>query len=409
MKFTEVTNYNVPEYKRFFESKKRDIVLYGGAGSGKSYAVADKFCLEVLRQDIKNGVGLKFLVVRRSFPSLRRTCIPTIESRFKKIGIPFVLNRQDEIAKVGNHSEIYFISCNNKDDYEKIKSITDVDFIWLEEANEIPLEPYESIIKLRLRGGKGLYAQRIFTFNPISQFIWLYDYHFINNYDKALKVCVNIEHNRFKDLDFEKELDDLKNQNLNLYKVYRLGEFGSREGIIYGNCKTTKLIPKSADIIYGLDFGFNNPTALIEETIYDKTYYEEEMLYERGLTNTALIDKLNELIPDKDYPIYCDCAEPARIKEIRDAGFNALLANKDVMFGIDYCQRQKIFMHEDSLNLIKENDAYSWQIDKDGKKIDKPVKFNDHLMDARRYAIFTHGEKGDNMNRVEQMNDTYEV
>lgn len=392
--FEALTNYNDPKFYEFFESKDRDIVLYGGANAGKSYSVVDKIILEVIRQDIQDKTKLKVVVIRKSLPSLKRTCIPIMEQEFKKFGIHYHLHRQDMIAEIGNRSEIYFISVNNREDYEKIKSITDVDIIWLEEANEIPLDVYQSIIKLRLRGGKGLYAQRIFTFNPISRFIWLYDYHFVNDYDKSLKIRVNVDNNKYKNQIEVDELDKLKEQNINLYRVYRLGEFGTLEGIIYPQCKVVRHIPESRDVFYGLDFGFNNPSALLKETKYDDEYYEEQLLYETGLTNSHLIERLKELIPEnfRTKPIYCDSAEPDRIKEICDAGFNAKPSNKKVLLGIDFCQRQKIFMHEDSTDLIKENDTYSWMTDKDGKKMDEPVKFNDHLLDCRRYSTFTHSK-----------------
>jgi phage terminase large subunit len=392
--FIEETNYTQEKFNTFFESKNRDIVLYGGAGSGKSYSVADKMALEVLRQDVQGGGKLKFVVIRRSLPSLKRTCIPIIKQEFERFGVHYHLHKQDMIAEVGERSEIYFISVNNKQDYEKVKSITDLDFIWIEEANEIPLDVYQGIIKLRLRGGKGLYAQRIFTFNPISRFIWLYDYHFVNDYDKALKIQVTIDDNKFGDTLFKEELEKLKDQNYNLYKVYRLGEFGTLEGIIYPNCKSVNIIRESADRFYGLDFGFNNPCALIEENYIDGEYDERQLLYERGLTNGQLIGKLKKIIPIelRSKPLYCDSAEPDRIQEICNAGFNAKPAKKNVAMGIDFCQRATINMHEDSTELIKENDTYCWATNKDGEKIDEPVKFNDHLMDARRYAIFTHSK-----------------
>jgi len=389
--FRDNTNYSSLKFKEFFLSRDRDLILYGGAGSGKSYAVADKLALEIMVNESK-GIGIKIMIVRRSLPSIRRTCSPIIKQEFEKFGISYKLNEQSMIAKAGQFSEIYFVSVNNKDDYEKAKSITDVDFIWLEEANEIPLQVYSEILKLRLRGGKSRYSQRIFTFNPVSRFVWLYDYHFIHNYDSAKKICVNIEDNLYKDLEFEKELDRLKDQNINLWRVYRKGEFGSLEGIIYPNYKTVENMPKNDNFIYGLDFGFNNPTALIKEITSDDGCYEEELIYERKLITSSLIKKMIEIGIDKKKPIYCDNAEPDRIQALCDAGFNALPADKAVNFGIDYCQRQKIFIKSDSLNLIKENETYSWATNKDGEKIDSPVKFKDHLMDARRYALYTHNK-----------------
>lgn len=406
----DITNYKSSPFKRFFLSRDRDVVLYGGAGSGKSYAVADKWAMEIKIHESK-GKKIKAMIVRRSMPSLKRTCMPMISAACEKFGLNYHLNKQDNIATVGERSEIYYISVNNRDNYEKAKSITDIDYIWLEEANEIPLEVYQGIIKLRLRGGQADYAQRIFTFNPISRFIWLYDYHFINNHDKALKIQVNIEHNIFKDVLFLKELDRLKTQNYNLWDVYRRGNFGTLEGIIYPDVKKTILMPDTSNRFYGLDFGFNNPSALIEERDIDGEYYEQQLIYETGLTNTKLIARAKEVIPKELYscPIYCDSAEPDRIKEFCDAGLNAIPAKKEVAMGIDYCQRQIIYMHEDSNDLIKENETYSWATDKDGKKIDTPTKYNDHLIDARRYALYTHQKKQVTGGKIARVKNTFKA
>jgi phage terminase large subunit len=48
-----------------------------------------------------------------------------------------------------------------------------------------------------------------------------------------------------------------------------------------------------------------------------------------------------------------------------------------------------LFITRRSTNLIKEIKSYKWKIDKDGKVLDEPVKFNDDGLDALRYAIFT--------------------
>ena len=50
-----------------------------------------------------------------------------------------------------------------------------------------------------------------------------------------------------------------------------------------------------------------------------------------------------------------------------------------------------LFVTPDSSNLIKEIRSYKWKLDKDGKihPDEVPVKFNDHGLDAMRYAIYT--------------------
>jgi phage terminase large subunit len=119
-----------------------------------------------------------------------------------------------------------------------------------------------------------------------------------------------------------------------------------------------------------------------------------EELYQAGLTNSALIEELKRIIPDAERsdPIYADAAEPARIAEIANAGFNIMPADKEVVPGILSVKSSGMAVTKDSPNLIKESKTYKWMKDKNGKVFDQPVKFNDHAMDATRYAWHTHNK-----------------
>ena len=66
--------------------------------------------------------------------------------------------------------------------------------------------------------------------------------------------------------------------------------------------------------------------------------------------------------------------------------------DKDVKKGIDTLRSNKIFITKDSINLLKEIKTYSWK-QKDDKSLDEPIKDNDHLMDAMRYAVHSHINK----------------
>ena len=144
------------------------------------------------------------------------------------------------------------------------------------------------------------------------------------------------------------------------------------------------------ELIYGLDFGYCNPSALIEIGIKDDIIYERELLYQTHLTNADLIEKLKKLIPDKSNPIYADSAEPARIEEIHRAGYKIYPADKSVKDGIDFVKRRKIHILRSSTNLIDEKRIYKYREDKNGYALEEPIKFRDHLMDAERYGLYTH-------------------
>lgn len=97
---------------------------------------------------------------------------------------------------------------------------------------------------------------------------------------------------------------------------------------------------------------------------------------------------MNELEIDSNKYVNADSAEPDKIQEIGDAGFNVYPADKAVSDGILFCKRKKIFIHKDSADLIKEIKNYSWKTDRNGNVLDEPVKSNDHLMDAMRYGLY---------------------
>lgn len=91
---------------------------------------------------------------------------------------------------------------------------------------------------------------------------------------------------------------------------------------------------------------------------------------------------------------YCDTARPDLIQALRIAGIRALYARKDVMAGISevaslYKQR-RLFVVVDNVERFKrEIYGYVWR-----KGSDEPVKVNDDVQDAVRYAIYTDLQYG---------------
>ena len=100
--------------------------------------------------------------------------------------------------------------------------------------------------------------------------------------------------------------------------------------------------------------------------------------------------------------IFCDSAEPQRIKELYNAGLNVKPALKDVKKGIDSVKSFPLRISASSSNLIKEIKFYKWKEDKDGNILEEPVKFNDHAVDAMRYAIYNF-VKGTQKTAVQRM------
>lgn len=362
------------------QSNAKNVILYGGAGAGKSYTLAQFFIFERLLK-YKNK---RFLFTRKYNPSLRLSVVKLVREMLHEYQIPFEENKSEQVFSFPYmRSEIVF---RGIDDAEKLKS-AEFNYIWLEEATEFDFEDYQQL-RLRLRRvNAGQRNQIYLTFNPIGQTNWIYEYFFEKKQPDTQILHTNYLDNPFLDKEYINILQNLKEQDHRFYKIYTLGEFAELDHLIYTNWDIINEPPRSFDdIIYGLDFGYNNPTCLLKIGWRDQEIYILDELYQTHLTNSELIERLKELDVSKNSPIFADSAEPDRIKEIQQAGYWIQGVAKNVKNGIDQVKRRKIHILSHCVNTIREIKNYSWR--KKGDIIlDEPVKFDDHSLDSLRYAV----------------------
>ena len=377
----KVTN---KKFYKLYKNKDRYLILYGGAGSGKSVFAVQKILFRILIEQ-----NHRIAVFRKVGRTLRHSVFElfqNIMSSWNLTGLAKINKSEMTISFPAFNSEILFLGIDNP---EKLKSIAGITSIWIEEATELTEDDLKQI-NLRLRGKTKNYKQIIMTFNPISELHWIKNSFFDNPRDNATIVKSTYLDNKFLDEEYIQEIERLKEQDEMYYKVYALGEWGVIGNLIYHNWDVVKELPDNYDErYYGLDFGFNNPTALVEIRVKDDEYYLKELIYQTKLTNQDLIGIMKSLGINYNDEVYCDSAEPQRIEELQRAGFNAYNSDKSVLDGIDFVKRKKLHITADSANLLAEIKMYKWA-EKDDIPQDKPVKFKDHLMDAMRYAIYTH-------------------
>lgn len=367
-------------FRKFLKKRDNRInILYGGAGSGKSHSIAQLFIHRLYFED-----DMRMLILRKTLPALRITAYRLVLDLLREYGLPFSLNKSEMLIR-NSTNEILFKSL---DDPEKIKSY-EGNYLWIEEATEITYTDFTQLnLRLRRKNSKNI-NQMYLTFNPISRFHWLN-----TQLIESTREDIAIHHSTYKDnpflsKEYVAELEGLTDENF--YKIYTLGEFGELKNIIYSNYVVEDLanIEHYDTVIYGLDFGYNNPNALIEVGIKDNEYYLSERLYETHMTNQDLIGKMKEIIQPRNNTIIADSAEPARIDEIKRAGFDIHPADKSVKDGTDFIKSQKLHINKNNTNLISELRGYKYKEDKDGNVLEDPVKFRDHLMDAMRYAMYS--------------------
>jgi phage terminase large subunit len=354
------------------DSNKRITVMQGGSRSGKTYNILIWFIIKLLQED-----GKTLTIVRQSLPSIKGTVLRDFIDILTRLGIYSEdnHNKTDQIYHM-NGNIIEFVSA---DQPQKIRGRAR-NYLFCNEANELSYEAWMQLI-MRTEG------KIVIDYNPSDVSSWIYDS--VIPRDDADFYITTFRDNPFLPKELRDELERLKDADPNYWQIYGLGERGMSQDLIYTHYKTTADFPEEGETVYGLDFGFNVPSALVKVTFHDGVAYVRELIYEARLTTNDLVEKMKELGLSKYDEIYCDAAEPKTIEELVRNGFNAKPANKDVTEGIRTVKGNPLVIHQDSVNLLKELKNYRWKTDRNGNKLDVPVKFADHGLDAARYGIYS--------------------
>ncbi|MDD5068077.1 MAG: PBSX family phage terminase large subunit [Candidatus Pacebacteria bacterium] len=366
-------------FEKTLASQKRITVNEGGTRSSKTYSIAQVLAIKAIAET----EPCVYTICRKYFPQLKATAMRDFFTILKEWEwySEKKHNKSDHIYKL-NNTEIEFISL---DEPQKIRG-RKRKVLWINEANEIEYEDYRQLL-LRTTG------QIYMDYNPSDEFHWIYD-HVLTREDCEL-IHSTYKDNVFLDETTVQEIERLQTTDENYWKIYGLGLRGTSENKIYTHWQYCDDVPREEGVekIFGLDFGFNRETCLAEVRIKDDDIYARERLYKKFMTNSDLIKWLTKK-KMFNVIIYADSAEPQRIKELQNAGFMVEAADKDVLMGIDALKRRKFYITKDSANGAKEARSYSWKVGKDGKRIDEPIKHNDHFLDAVRYAVYTYFNSG---------------
>ena len=349
---------------------KRFIINEGGSRSSKTYSLCQLMIIYCLQNNNK-----VVSVIRKTFPALRATVLRDFIEILRDIGLykQEMHNKSEHIYTFANGSMVEFFSV---DDEQKIRG-RKRDIAWCNEANELY---FDDFTQLNMRTEDKL----IFDYNPSDSASWLYEL----PAEDSIKIKSTYKDNPFLPESIKAQIEDLARTDEALYQIYALGEKAISKSNIYSQWSFVAHRPsKFVKYVYGLDFGYNHPTALMRVYYCDNDIYIEPVIYESYLTTTMLIEKLATLNIEQTVSILADYSRPEIIQEMNIAGYDVLNANKVVKKGIDNLKTFGVFCQDDKA-LKREYENYKWK--KIGDFItDEPVKLFDDAMDAIRYAT-TH-------------------
>ena len=399
------TIVNLPElvgahYGAFWRFKGRYRIVKGSRASKKSKTTALWYIYNMMKYPDAN-----LLVVRKVYRTLQNSCFSDLCWAVRRLRVERywkVTKSPLELIYEPTGQKILFVGL---DDPLKITSISVpkgiLCWMWLEEAYEVTSEEAFDRLDESIRGQltPGLFTQITMTFNPWSERHWLKKRFFDNPDPNVLALTTNYMMNEFLSESDHALFEQMK-RNPRRYRVAGLGDWGLVEGLIYDdweekafNIDEIRRMPgvRSA---FGLDFGYtNDPTALFCGLVDkgSRMIYVFDELYERGLTNSRIAEKIIEMGYAKER-IIADSAEPKSIAELREAGLTRTHQSQkgrdSINNGIQRIQDYHIVIHPRCVNFLMEISTYCWAKDKISDKLtNEPVDYNNHLMDAMRYAV----------------------
>jgi len=410
LKLPEIVGRGYGSYWRF---KGRYLVCKGSRASKKSKTTALRIITNMMKYPFDkdgNPTGLlpNTLVIRKTYSTLKNSCYTELKWAVHRLGVDehweFKLNPLEATYKPAG-TKIYF---RGLDDPLKVTSITVekgvLCWAWLEEAYEVMNEDDFNVLDESIRGEcpEGLFKQWMITFNPWNEKHWLKKRFFDAEPDPdILAITTNYMCNEWLDAADIKVFEAMRKNNPRRYAVAGLGGWGIVDGLVYENWKEEKFDHTSAEFkkahpklvsAFGIDFGYTNDPSTLFCGLLDqdaKQLFVFDEMYQTGMSNRAIAETVKAMGYGKEH-ITADSAEPKSIDELKTLGLRVKAAQKgkdSVMNGIQWIQDLEIIIHPRCVNFLTEISNYTWDKDKFGTKLNVPIDYFNHLMDAMRYAL----------------------
>lgn len=364
--------------KKLLRLKKRIKVVRGGTSASKTFSI-----LPILIDRAIKTPNLEISVVSESIPHLRRGALKD----FLKIMMALGRYNDNQFNKstlkytFANGSYIEFFSVDQPDKLRGARR----NVLYVNECNNVDFDSY---YQLAIRTSGEIWLD----YNPSSLF-WV-DREIINQDDVDFITLTYLDNEALSDT-IVKEIESAKEKAktssywANWWQVYGLGLTGSLEGVCIPDWQEIQLPTEARLLCYGMDWGYSNdPTSLVAMYKYNDAFIFDELIYQKGLLNSDISDLLktngvNDIV-------YADSAEPKSIAELNSYGHNVLPVSKgrdSIVYGLNLINQNKVYVTSRSKNLINELRNYTWIIDKQGNKMNKPIDAYNHAIDAMRYAM----------------------
>ncbi len=368
-------------------------VVRAGRRFGKSIEASEEIKGKAYRINPFNGCGSRIAYIAPTYQQARDIMWGILKEELRPIAIKINESRLEiEVRNLNGSSS--FIILRGWESIDTLRGQS-FDFIVIDEIAMMRnfWVNYEEVIRPTLSDRKG---EILFISTP-KGFNHFYDLSNKELTDKNFKSFhFTTYDNPFID---REEIEDAKREMTpERFSQEYMAEFTKQEGLVYKEFNRGIHIYKEdpnniKETILGIDFGFTNPSCILKILVdREDNFWVSEEWYHRGRTTDEIGDVAISYKSNKVYP---DPAEPDRIAELKKRGLNIRDVSKDIIAGIDkvreLLKNGRLHIHESCLNVIGELESYVYpEENHDKNQEEKPIKANDHSLDALRYALFNY-------------------
>lgn len=375
------------------------IIADGAIRSGKTLSMSLSFVFWAM----ESFNGQNFGMCGKTIGSFRRNVLFLLKLMLRSRGYNVADNRTDNLLVISKgKTQNYFYIFGGKDERSQdlIQGITLAGCFF----DEVALMP-KSFVN-QATGRCSVDGSKFwFNCNPDGPYHWFKTEWIDKREDKRL---LYLHFTMDDNLSLSKRIKE-RYQNMYsgvFFKRYILGLWVVAEGIIYDMFNEKKHIVDTLGNLgeqyyVSCDYGTQNATVFLLWSKRDdgkwvccREYYYSGRSSEQQKTDSEYADDLKEWLDGIDpVKIVIDPSAASFIAELKKRGYRIKKAKNDVLDGIRYVASLlslgKIAIYKECVETIKEFSSYMWDPKAAERGEDKPVKQNDHCMDALRYFIYT--------------------
>lgn len=390
---TELTKKQMEVMDSFIKEQPKIIVASGAKRAGKTFVFILLFLMHIAKYE---GQGLSFIIGGATQASIRRNILDDMEAI---LGKELKLNKSNAITVFGN--KVYCFDGAQSDSWKKARGFTAAGALLNEGTALHDMFVKEVISRCSYQGARVLIDTN--PENPAHSV--KKDY--IDKDGQVLKNGrVNIRAFHFTLFDNDR-LDPEYVESIVASTPSGMftdrdihGQWVAAEGIIYKDfdknvhyISSEKFALKNiVSYFAGVDWGYEHHGSIVvlaEDDKGDLFLCEEHAHQHKEIDDWVVIAKdVKERYGNINF--YCDTARPEHVQRFRRERLRAIDARKSVVAGIEAVARRfklrKLYIVEDRVERFDEEIyMYAWD-----EKTGLPVKVYDDVLDALRYAFYTH-------------------